>query len=131
MRTPRLRVPSRENFVACFEKNQDNVRHELLNPVAIERRKDVREVVRAHVDDDADTLGVFMRADFLEERLDQSDRQVVRAIEADVFQRRLHVTLPRAGEAGDDDEVFGARHRFEVYPERRLRISGGGEGSLL
>ena len=81
-------------------------------PFPIKRREDRGEIMRPHIDHDTDPIGVLVRADLLQKRLDQLDRQVVTAVEADVFERRLHVALPRAGEAGDDDQVFGARHGF-------------------
>ena len=81
------------HFVAGLEEDQDDVRHELADALAVEARKDAGEVVRAHVGDDADARGVFVRPDLVEERFDQLDGQIVDAVEAEVLERRLHVGL--------------------------------------
>ena len=112
MRTPRFGVATRQDFVGGFEKDQDDVRNEFLNALAIEVRKDRREVMCADIDDDADPRRVLMRGDLLEERLDQMNGQVVAAVEAEVFERRLNVTFSRAGKARDDDEIFGTIHHL-------------------
>jgi hypothetical protein len=43
--------------------------------------------VRADVDDDADAVRLLVRDDLFEKRLDELDRQVVAAVEAEVFER--------------------------------------------
>src|SRR5206468_8330434 len=100
--------------------------HELLDPIPIEGGKDRGEIVRAHVDDDPHLAGVFVIAYFFEKGLDEMDRQIVTAVEAEVFERGLDVAFAGAGKAGDDDQVFGAIHRAEVLlPREKVPRSGG------
>ena len=91
MRTPRFGVPPRQNFIGGLEEDEDRVRDELLQSFAVETGENRREIVRADIDDDRDTVGVFVLRDFAKKRLDQRDRQVVRTIKAEILERRLDV----------------------------------------
>ena len=89
------------------------MRHELLQTVEIEVRKDRREVVCADVDDDAHPRRFLMLGHFLQKWLDERDRQIVRAVEAEILERALHVALSGAGKARDHDEEFGSLHLLD------------------
>ena len=110
MRPARLRVASGEHFVSGLQKNKNDIRNEFLDPLPIEIREDRGEIVRADIDDDSHARRLLMRCNLLQERLDQLDRQVVAAVEAEILESALNVALPRARESGDDDEIFGAIH---------------------
>src|SRR5438105_785079 len=108
VRAPRLRISAGQNLVGRLEENQDDIGHKLLNAILVETGKDLGEVVSADVDDDPNPAGLFVRSDFFEEGLEKLDRKIVAAVEAEIFERRLDVALPRAGETGDDDEILRA-----------------------
>ncbi len=127
MRPPRFRVTPRQDLVGRLEENQNDIVDALLDPLAIKVRKDVREIVRAHIDDDRHLARVLVIAHFLQERLNKVNRKIVAAVEAEVLERRLNVALPRPGEAGDDDEIFGAAHSRVIPSAARdpFRKRGG------